>query len=619
MATLVSPGVSVSVINESFYVPASAPTVPLFFIATRSNKLQPNGVTPAAGTQEAGVVRTVSSLAQSLELFGVPYFHKDASGNEFHGDARNEYGLFALNQFLNTGARAYVVRANVDLNDEPITFLSLGTPVMATNSMVFNGLGNGTISNVTAVSNQVRPQTITVEIKSTASGAATYAVTGSVSGYIGTGAIGTSFTSTQINFSMSVGSIPFAVGDKFLFDLAYSPAATTGNTGNGVIENLVVDALAVPETFTVTMTSPTAFDVVGTVSGPAGNGVLNSPFDNNRVNFILRSGSTAFVAGDSFTFDVSQVTIQTPLGANDAARRVAIATALQAEINGNTEVRSELYEYNLILSPGYHEVVDEMLALSRSIGEEALVIADTPANLSPEQVAQWSLTSQRQSSTNVAYYYPWCVATNMDGRNVLVAPSGTGLATIAYSDDVGYVWTPPAGVSRGQTVGIYKIGYYSGTPGTATTFIESNLNAGQRDNLYEYDKNINPIVFFPGRGILVWGQKTSAPAASALDRINVVRLVMYIRRSLRKSLQPFLFEPNDQQTRDNVKSTVDGFLSDIVVKRGLYDFASVCSDVNNTPTRIDRNELWVDIGLKPTRAVEFIYVPLRILSTGAQF
>jgi phage tail sheath protein FI len=94
---------------------------------------------------------------------------------------------------------------------------------------------------------------------------------------------------------------------------------------------------------------------------------------------------------------------------------------------------------------------------------------------------------------------------------------------------------------------------------------------------------------------------------------------MYIRRSLRKSLQPFLFEPNDKQTRENVKSTVDGFLADIVVKRGLYDFATVCSDVNNTPTRIDRNELWVDVALKPTKAVEFIYVPIRILSTGAQF
>ena len=95
MATLVSAGVSVSVTNESFFFPASAPTLPLFFIATRSGKLQPNGVTPAAGTLEAGVVRTVT-LAQSLELYGVPYFHADTAGNEMHGDARNEYGLFAL-------------------------------------------------------------------------------------------------------------------------------------------------------------------------------------------------------------------------------------------------------------------------------------------------------------------------------------------------------------------------------------------------------------------------------------------------------------------------------------------------------------------------------------------
>jgi phage tail sheath protein FI len=116
----------------------------------------------------------------------------------------------------------------------------------------------------------------------------------------------------------------------------------------------------------------------------------------------------------------------------------------------------------------------------------------------------------------------------------------------------------------------------------------------------------------------MWGQKTSAPAASALDRINVVRLVMYLRRALRKGALPFVFEPNDQITRDNLKTAADGIMNDILIKRGLYDFASICDVSNNTADRIDRNELWLDVAIKPVKAAEFIYIPIRVVSTGAE-
>ena len=150
MASLVSPGVSVTVTNESFYIPAAAPTVPLMFVATRANKLQPDGVSVAAGTAEHGVVRTVTSIGQSTQLYGVPYFWEDVSGNQFHGDARNEYGLFALNQFLGVGNVAYVVRANIDLTDAPDTFIGIGVPVASTITRV--GVGNGTLNAVSATS-----------------------------------------------------------------------------------------------------------------------------------------------------------------------------------------------------------------------------------------------------------------------------------------------------------------------------------------------------------------------------------------------------------------------------------------------------------------------------------
>ena len=200
MASLISAGVSVTVTDESFYIPAAAPTVPLIFLATRGNKLQPDAVSVAAGTVESGVVRTVTSIGQSLKLFGVPHFWSDASGNQFHGDARNEYGLMALNQFLGVGNVAYTVRANIDLADEASTFIGIGTPVASTVTAV--GVGNGTISAITATSAFVKPETIDVIFTSDKS----FTVQGSSSGIIGIGTVGVAFTSSKVNFTVTAGS-----------------------------------------------------------------------------------------------------------------------------------------------------------------------------------------------------------------------------------------------------------------------------------------------------------------------------------------------------------------------------------------------------------------------------
>lgn len=611
MATLVSPGVSVTIINESFYIPAASPTVPLMFVATRANKTQPDGVTIAAGTTEHGVVRTVTSIGQSTQLYGIPHFWKDSSDNAFHGDARNEYGLFALNQYLGIGNVAYVVRANIDLTDAADSFYAAGVPVAG--PVTRTGAGDGTISAITATSIFVKPEEIDVIFTS----ATSFTVQGSVSGIIGSGTVGTPFTSNKVNFTVTEGTTPFAAGDYFSFDLVYE--ATYTGAGNGKMVNIEVMENAVEEDIIVTMTSATAFDVVGTVSGPMGSGTVGTVFTDasSKISFMIASGNVAFVANDEFQLNISQVDLFNPLGANDAAKRVAITTALSAAINSNTEVRSEVYEYNLIVCPGYPEVVDELLALSADISDEAFVIADTPVNKTPEQVANWAVTTARQSSTNVAYYYPWGRATNLDGSDVVVAPSGIALRTFAYSDNQSYVWFAPAGVSRGAVSGISAVGYVSGTLGGPTTFVEANLSQGQRDSLYESFKNINPIVFFPGQGLIVWGQKTSAPAASALDRVNVVRLVMYIKRQLRKGAFPFVFEPNDKITRDNLKASADGFLNDILAKRGLYDFVTLCDRSNNTDFVIDNNQLVMDVALKPVKAAEYIYIPIRVLSTGA--
>ena len=611
MATLVSPGVSVTIIDESFYIPAAAPTVPLFFVATRAGKTQPNGITPAAGSNEHSVVRTVTSVGQSVSLYGIPYFWRDGGGNEFHGDARNEYGLFALNQFLGIGNRAYVVRANVDLSDAAVTFIGAGLPVATT--PVLTAAGNGTMTTPTATSPFVRLESVDVIFTS----ATEFTVQGSLTGIIGNGTAGVAFTSTKVNFTVTAGSTPFVAGDYFEFDLVYAPTTNPG-AGKGTMTGILPGEDAIAEVWTVEFTDATNYTVTGSITGALPAGVVGAGYVSDYVNFMITAGVTPFVAGDEFTVTFANVNINNPLGANDAAKRVSIVTALQSQINSNQEIRSEIYEYNLILCPGYPEVVDELIALSNDIEDEAFVIADTPVTKTPEQVAVWAMSSERESSVNVAYYYPWGLASNLDGRNVCIAPSGIAARTYAYSDNQSYVWFAPAGARRGVVSGVADVGYVSGTLGQATTFNVANLNQGQRDDLYEFFKNINPIVFFPGRGLLVWGQKTSAPAASALDRVNVMRLVMYMKRQLRKNSFPFVFEPNDKITRDNFKASADGFLNDIMAKRGLYDFATLCDESNNTPDRIDRNEMYLDVAIKPVKAAEFIYIPIRVLSTGAQ-
>jgi phage tail sheath protein FI len=117
-------------------------------------------------------------------------------------------------------------------------------------------------------------------------------------------------------------------------------------------------------------------------------------------------------------------------------------------------------------------------------------------------------------------------------------------------------------------------------------------------------------------GIVNFGNKTTATATTALDRINVARLVAFLRGRLEEIGKQFLFEPNDELTRNEISNVIDSLMIDLVAKRALYDYLVVCDQSNNTPARIDRNELWVDIAIEPVKAVEFIYIPLRIKNTG---
>jgi hypothetical protein len=304
------------------------------------------------------------------------------------------------------------------------------------------------------------------------------------------------------------------------------------------------------------------------------------------------------------------------------AQRQAVVRQMQAAVAASEEARNEINRFNLIAAPGYPELIDEMISLNVDRKETAFIIADAPLRLASSASATqaWATNSNNadvngedglvSSSPYVGVYYPHALTTNLNGTNVLQPASHIALRTLAFNDQVAFPWFAPAGFQRGLVSNATSVGYLDAAQ---AEYVPVALSEGQRDSLYI--NKINPIGNFPGRGLAVFGQKTLNPVASALDRVNVARLVVYIRERLDDIMKPFLFEPNDEITRQNAKVVVDRFLGQLVTQRGLFDFLTVCDTTNNTPARIDRNELHIDIAIQPVKAVEFIYIPIRIQNT----
>lgn len=299
------------------------------------------------------------------------------------------------------------------------------------------------------------------------------------------------------------------------------------------------------------------------------------------------------------------------------AQRRMITAAMQAAIIASTEVREEQYAFNIICAPGYPELIDEMVALNNDRANTAFIIGDTPMRLAPNAVdiANWSNNTNGDglaiSDPYLGVYYPCGQTSDLQGNSIVVPASHMALRTMIFNDNVAYQWFAPAGTRRGLVDNASSIGYIDATTGE---FNFNSIRVGLRDTLYE--NRINPITNLPGVGLVVWGQKTRNPTASSLDRINVARLVNYIRTILANVGNGFLFEPNDKITRDQIKNIISGAINDLVSKRGIYDYLVVCDDTNNTPTRIARNELYVDIAIEPMKDVEFIYIPIRLKNPG---
>jgi phage tail sheath protein FI len=208
------------------------------------------------------------------------------------------------------------------------------------------------------------------------------------------------------------------------------------------------------------------------------------------------------------------------------------------------------------------------------------------------------------NSSYVALYGNWLnVFDKWNNKYRWIPAAGHAAGIYANTDDVAEAWFAPAGLNRAILNNVRKLAW--------------NPVLGERNILYK--NGINPIVSFPGQGKVIWGQKDMLDKNSAFNRINVRRLFIILAKAISTSLKFFLFEPNDTFTRLQIINLIDPFLRDVVARRGIFDFMIVCDERNNTPERVDRNELWCDIYIKPTRTAEFIVLNLIATKTGASF
>ena len=267
------------------------------------------------------------------------------------------------------------------------------------------------------------------------------------------------------------------------------------------------------------------------------------------------------------------------------------------------------YDFNLLLLPGIiRSVSDHTSVITKAIDVceargDAFVIVDSVAYSTTNLV---TVTDQAKlmDSNYGATYWPWVqVSDNQIGTNVWVPPSVVMAGIYAFNDKVAAPWFAPAGLNRGGL----------------DTVIQAarKLTHANRDTLY--DASVNPIATFPGQGVVVWGQKTLQKKSSALDRVNVRRLMIKVKKFIAASSRFLVFEQNNATTRNRFLNIANPYLEQVQAQSGLNAFRVVMDDSNNTPDIVDRNILYGQIFLQPTKTAEFIVLDFTIQPTGATF
>jgi hypothetical protein len=266
------------------------------------------------------------------------------------------------------------------------------------------------------------------------------------------------------------------------------------------------------------------------------------------------------------------------------------------------------YRYNFITVPGlvssFTSSATAITTLLSNISDNgnSMVILDTTEY--GQNINSVVTDALALNTSYAATYWPWVKTIDPNTAQQVWVPASTLIPGVyAFNDNSTEAWFAPAGISRGVI--------------SNAVMAERFLTQGNRDTLYE--ANVNPIATFPNSGVTVFGQKTLQKKASALDRVNVRRLLIELKNYISQVADNFVFEQNTAATRNNFLLQVNPYLSSVQQRNGLYGFRVVMDESNNTPTVIDNNQLVGAIYLQPTKTAEFIYLNFNILPTGAQF
>ncbi len=266
------------------------------------------------------------------------------------------------------------------------------------------------------------------------------------------------------------------------------------------------------------------------------------------------------------------------------------------------------YQFNLITAPGL------IKGNSNASSELTIMVNNAQSrgdNLAILDLVNWNTGistvvagASAIDSSYAATYWPWLQTIDPDLNKTVWVPASTMIPGVyAFNDRAGEAWFAPAGLSRGGLSTVLRA--------------ERKLTNGNRNTLYT--DNVNPIATFPNTGVVVFGQKTLQKAASALDRVNVRRLLIALKGFITQIADNLVFEQNTAATRNNFLTQVNPYLSSVQQRQGLYAFKVVMDDSNNTPDVIDRNQLVGQIYIQPTKTAEFIYLDFNILPTGVTF
>jgi len=266
------------------------------------------------------------------------------------------------------------------------------------------------------------------------------------------------------------------------------------------------------------------------------------------------------------------------------------------------------YDINLLTTPGlcdnltnHAAIITKAITMVEARGDCFYVTDPVEYN---SAIATATTKAEARDSNYVAEYWPWVKIPDNDlGRNVWVPASTLIPGVYAFNDRVAAPWFAPAGLNRG---GI-----------DIAVQTERKLTHANRDTLYE--SNVNPIATFPNAGVTVFGQKTLQKKASALDRVNVRRLLIAAKKFIASTTKFLVFENNTAATRNRFLGMVNPWMENVQQRQGLYAFKVVMDDSNNTPDVIDRNQMVGQIFLQPAKAAEFIIIDFNIMPTGAAF